>query len=354
MTRAILCILASLAFVGAVAAQTTALTYQGRLKNGGEPAAGLHDFRFRLFDAAQGGSQLGSTQCLNNAAVADGLFTASVDFGQQFGSPDERYLEIQVREDSGLGCGNGAGFVTLTPRQPLTAAPLANHAKSAFALDAKDGVPAEAVFVDDNGKVGIGTTAPTGKLDVVGGPMVVQNIGDQADLIWLASERSWVFRQEGVGAGANLKLQSIGGGGNKHFIIQTDGLMGIGTTQPLAKLDVRGDIRLGSQGQYSPAVGEENLRIVRGAIDGATGAVLVGSGFTCQRTDQATYRITFTPPFAGIPVITATGQRPVDAWLGAMINYWDGGPTPSGVTIITRNQDEWSDSTFNFIAIGPR
>ena len=37
-------------------AQSTAFTYQGSLEDSGQPASGLHDFRFRLFDAATGGA----------------------------------------------------------------------------------------------------------------------------------------------------------------------------------------------------------------------------------------------------------------------------------------------------------
>ena len=48
---------------------TTAFTYQAELKSGGAPAAGLHDLRFRLYDAASGGTQQGSTLCADNVAV---------------------------------------------------------------------------------------------------------------------------------------------------------------------------------------------------------------------------------------------------------------------------------------------
>ncbi len=218
--------------------QTTAFTYQGRLDAAGSPASGLHDFRFALFDAAEGGQQVGDLLCADDVDVVDGLFTVILDFDQQFATPQQRHLEIEVRRDTGLNCSNAAGFVELVPRQEITAAPIASHATSAFALHAPDGSPKNAVFVDNDGKVGIGTTTPVVKLDVRGGPMLVENVGDEADLLWLASERSWVFRQEGVGAETALKLQSIGGGGNKNFVIQTDGFVGIGTTTPTTKLFV--------------------------------------------------------------------------------------------------------------------
>jgi hypothetical protein len=319
------------------AAQSASFTYQGRLTNGGSPASGLHDFRFKLFDAASGDNQVGPTLCANNITVADGLFAAILDFGQQFATPSPRFLEIQVRADTGLGCANNSGLVTLSPRQTLTAAPLASHATSAFALDAPDGSPANALFVDNAGNVGIGTAAPTAKLDIRG-PLSVANTGDEADLLWLNSDRSWVFRQDGAGAETALKLQSVGGGGNKSFFFQTDGVVGIRSS---AGKDL-----------YVPG-GEENLRIVRGAID-PNGTVLVGSGFTCTRLERAKYQITFTPPFAGVPVVTATPSRPADALSGAMIDYWNGGPTANGVTVVTRTENDWNDYYVNFIAIGPR
>src|SRR5262245_13310364 len=56
-------------------AQTTAFTYQGQLDDGGAPADGLHDFRFRLFDAAGGGAQIGPVLCADNVGVSQGLLT---------------------------------------------------------------------------------------------------------------------------------------------------------------------------------------------------------------------------------------------------------------------------------------
>jgi hypothetical protein len=115
----------------------TVFTYQGRLKNGGSPAGGLHDLRFRLYDAPAGGNQVGTTVCRDNVSVTDGLFTVPLDFGAQFAG-QERFMEIDVRADTGLGCGNPAGFVVLTPRQALTAAPNALFALNADRLDGLD------------------------------------------------------------------------------------------------------------------------------------------------------------------------------------------------------------------------
>src|SRR4051812_9181176 len=72
---------------------STAFTYQGELRQSGSPATGAYDVRFLLFDAATGGTQLGSTLCTDNLAVASGRFTASLDFGSQFAG-QRRFLEV--------------------------------------------------------------------------------------------------------------------------------------------------------------------------------------------------------------------------------------------------------------------
>ena len=335
-------------------AQSTVFTYQGLLDDAGAPTSGLHDFRFRLFDAASGGVQIGSTLCVDNVNVTAGVFTVSLDFGQQYATTAQRHLEIEVRRDTGLSCANAAGFVVMAPRQELTATPMSSHANSAFALDAPDGSPTSAVFVDDSGNVGIGTTTPTARLDVRGGAMLVENVGDQADLLWLASERSWVFRQQGTGATTALKLESLGGGGNKNFIVQTDGFMGVGTTSPAAKLDVRGDIRFGSSGQFRAAAGVENLRLLRGTIDG-NGSIIAGTGFSSQRISEGFYAITFSTPFASVPTVTASAVQP---WAQTMrwATVTDGGwLTASGMRIsIHTGSASTTDSDWSFCVIGPR
>ena len=105
-------------------AQGTALTYQGRLNTGAGAANGSYDVRFTLYDAQTLGTQQGPSLTNAATAVSNGLFTATLDFGNQFPGAN-RWLELGVRT-------NGAGaFTTLTPRQPLTPTPYAVFATSA-------------------------------------------------------------------------------------------------------------------------------------------------------------------------------------------------------------------------------
>lgn len=97
-------------------------TYQGTLDDAGSPAQGVYDFRFRLYDAASGGAQVGTTLCADNVAVTDGLFTAALQFINAYDGY-KRFLEIDVRPGAAGNCSNSTGYTTLAPRQELTETP---------------------------------------------------------------------------------------------------------------------------------------------------------------------------------------------------------------------------------------
>src|SRR4029077_6970765 len=99
-------------------AQGTAFTYQGRLNTAGAPANGSYDLRFVLFDSSSGGNQVGGVLTNTAIGISNGLFTVTLDFGNQFPGA-ARWLEIGVHT-------NGPGaFATLSPRQLFTSTPYA-------------------------------------------------------------------------------------------------------------------------------------------------------------------------------------------------------------------------------------
>lgn len=116
MLKTILMIVLIAICAASICAQTTAFTYQGSLKDGASSATGNYDFQFALYDAVSGGNQVGSTLNRNTVAVANGIFTVSLDFGSQFPGAN-RYLEIRVRLTG------QPSFTTLTPRQLVTSDP---------------------------------------------------------------------------------------------------------------------------------------------------------------------------------------------------------------------------------------
>lgn len=110
--------LAVLASTGSAQAQGTAFTYEGMLNSGSSLANGFYDIRFNLHSTASGGSALTGAVTATARPVTNGLFAVLLDFGNQFPGAD-RWLEIAVRT-------NGPGsFVTLAPRQKITATPYA-------------------------------------------------------------------------------------------------------------------------------------------------------------------------------------------------------------------------------------
>jgi hypothetical protein len=97
-------------------------------------------------------------------------------------------------------------------------------------------------LINTTGRVGIGTTSPGAKLEVNGGAVNIVNPGAGNVLLFLGTERHWQLRQLGTDKSTALELASVGGGGNKNFIINTTGRVGIGTTSPREKLEVDGNI----------------------------------------------------------------------------------------------------------------
>ena len=115
--------------VGPVLAQGTAFTYQGRLNDGANPAAGNYDLRFTIYDSTNLPGFVVAGPLTNSAtAVSNGLFTVTLDFGPGVFTGPARWLEMGVRTNG------GAAFAALAPRQSLTPTPYAIMAGSASNL----------------------------------------------------------------------------------------------------------------------------------------------------------------------------------------------------------------------------
>ena len=173
------------------------------------------------------------------------------------------------------------------------------------------------------------------------------------------------MRDEGTGGALLIHTEdnassavAFGYGSSANFTetmrIEGNGNAGIGTTTPTAKLEVRGDIKMGAlnaapEKDVLAAGGVENLRIVRGAIN-SNGGIVSGTGFTIVRTGTGTYQINFNPAFTDTMSITATpapnAARPCTiTWNNATESY---------VLMETWSAANKADLWFNFIAIGAR
>lgn len=108
----ILSLLACLASTAWAAPQTTSFTYQGQLKQNGTAFSGTVNLQFRLWDDPISGTEVAPLVSRTGVPVDAGIFTVEIDFGSSFGT-QQRWIEVIA---------NGQ---PLTPRQPVTTAPMA-------------------------------------------------------------------------------------------------------------------------------------------------------------------------------------------------------------------------------------
>lgn len=281
-------------------AQPTAFTYQGRLNLSGSPANGTYDLTFALYDLSSGGTRQGPILTNSAAAISNGLFAISLDFGNQFPGTN-RWLEIGVRTNG------GGAFSTLSPRQQITSAPYAVQA--ANALTAAVAASANSVaaaniagtladtqlssnialraggntFTGGNqniasGNVGIGTSSPPAPLGFASA------IGEKISLY--ASSPNQIY---GFGI-TNFQLQIhtdtpladvVFGSGTSTNLTETmrikgNGNVGIGTTWPSNTLQINTNFALanGYALNVNQASYGENIQINRPAGSGGLGLVL--------------------------------------------------------------------------------
>lgn len=251
-------------FALAVSAQSTAFSYQGSLTDNGSQANGSFQMRFRLFDASNGGTQIGNTLADIAVTATQGTFSIRLDFGTNAWSGQDRWLEIAVRRNA------GESYTTLSPRQQIASAPYSIRTLSAaqadISLDSQKlgGLNANeyvtnsslsASFIRNQtslqspanfnisgdgyfgGRIGIGTTSPAGLLHLQStatfAPVYLTSAAG------FASQSSWRLQPDAgiAGQGAAFGVYSNTAQAYRMFI-NGSGNVGIGTTAPTSRLDI--------------------------------------------------------------------------------------------------------------------
>lgn len=137
------------------------------------------------------------------------------------------------------------------------------------------------------------------------------------------------------------------------------GKVGIGTDQPIATLDVRGDVRFGPTSEYLPAALEESVRIIRGIIlvtPEGNYSVESGIGFTVNRLSVTDVKVSFTRPFSAPPTVipSRTLARPGNF----IITEYTREIAAAEVTLVSSAEtlaiQDKVPGRIHFIAIGPR
>jgi N-acetylneuraminic acid mutarotase len=225
----------------------TAFTYQGQLKQAGLPVTGQADMIFHLWDAETGGDLYDSLG-ISFIPVVDGLFTVELDFGLDAFEGDARWLEIELEFPSGEG-----NWTTLSPRQPLTAAPYALTAVNTIgvdghSLDAADGSPTNMVYVNNEGQIRLGSPGSSSlkTVHVRGGLEVFDDDGmgtsegirftsNSYEFAELAGETPiWDYYQ------STDTHRFYTGDQTLRMTIKSEGNIGIGTADPNYPLHVEG------------------------------------------------------------------------------------------------------------------
>ncbi len=126
----------------------------------------------------------------------------------------------------------GSGFKFPDGTVQTTAAAGDGHS-----LDAADGNPADVVFVDNDGKVGIGTTSPGYALDVDTGTVRADRYRmDDNKLSALYTDDGSHLQVGSRASGSTVGLQS--GDDNDALFVASNGNVGIGTTSPDVPLHI--------------------------------------------------------------------------------------------------------------------
>ncbi len=153
-------------------------------------------------------------------------------------SPSEK-LDVTGTVKASAFVGDGSGLTNL---------PSSGGSVDGNSLDAKDGAPADALFVDDNGNVGIGTKNPTFLLTLKGAKDTGATILSFDAISSVSNNR--VDQEFLIGAttdsgspGDTSKDLIFMGAAAKDFNVGGNGNVGIGTTAPTEKLDVVGNVK---------------------------------------------------------------------------------------------------------------
>lgn len=111
-----------------------------------------------------------------------------------------------------------------------------------------------ALYWDTSGNVGVGTTTPQGKLDTAG-VITSSSSGKYLNLGWSGSN-SYI---QSTDASFNAYSLLFYGGAAERMRIDSSGNLGVGTSSPLAKLSVAGDLYFQKGSSPLLATGDNNI-----------------------------------------------------------------------------------------------
>jgi hypothetical protein len=230
------------------------LNYQGKLGDpSGNPKTGTYSFRFKLYSQASGGSPVFTDANFTGAnapTVANGVYSVQIGSLTAGGIPPSVFQTPEVWLEVDVSAGTTfAAVETLTPRERLAASPFAFLASNAQYLGTG---------------VAVATFTSAGNLQLVSGSTITSN-------------GTLTFS---TAASAALT-------GTPALFINQAGNVGIGTANPVAKLDVNGTIRLGTSSTCDASTeGSQRYNSTSKIMEFCNGTVWAGVGVARLPTRQ--------------------------------------------------------------------
>ncbi len=209
-------------------------TYQGQLKENGQPVDGMVDLEFTLGDSPVLGVAVGPPITKLNVEVVNGLFTVELDFGGTAFLGDERWLQVKVRRPAGVGA-----FQLISPRQRLNASPY-----SLFALNTYWRASGNNITNTNSGFVGVNRSTQVSSAEYFG--IQAQATGTNYGGMYIRTDSATAKPFYGYTTGTETAWTYLDGAtGSWHvyndairMTIEDTGSVGIGETNPSARLHV--------------------------------------------------------------------------------------------------------------------
>ena len=270
---------------GSAFGQTTQFSYQGRLNDAGAAANGTFQIQFKLYDAAEGGNQIGKTIDGGQVLVTDGAYSAVLDFGADSFNGGDRYLEVSVRKSE------SEAYAPMT-RQKISSTPYAIRANTATTAD----------------NIGEQTSTTIDKTVQTVNGATSANVADTL----VKRDKTGSIAVGGIVFPDGSVLKTAGYNGGKIVNPETSNIAGVGSANKISKwMDASGtlgDSTITETSQGMVGIGNPNPTSKLSVLDGANAELRFSQGAAGMTPSMSVISVpSSTTTGGGLTLATGTG-----------------------------------------------